>query len=467
MATTRIMSLHINQEKTAGRCLKERLDYIKNPDKTDGGTLISSYACSPETADKEFLLMRDQYIANTGRIIQNEVIAYHIRQAFKPGEVTPEEANQIGKELAARISGSNNAYVVATHIDRHHVHNHIIMCSTMLDCTRKHRDVKRSGKDIIEMSDQLCREHGLSVITNPQDKTVTYDKWLGNDKEISSRDYLRMAIDTALRMQPDGFDALMQFLEDAGCWIKRGAHISIKPPNGERYIRLDSVGSEYTEAALRQALAGKRVHIPKIPLGDYTDKQIKCLVNIEAKLRQGKGRGFEIWAQRNNIDAKAQSIIYLKENHIGSIEALTTQIQELRSTRNALNVQIQAAQTRMKEINTLRKAIRDYRRTKDIYTQYRESGWSARFYNEHRTEIEAHKKAQDVYSTYDGKVPTLKELSEEYDNLKSQKGADTAAVSVLKSKLTTLNHIKYNFDTLERDHFPEDQQQRHTERNAR
>lgn len=317
------------------------------------------------------------------------------------------------------------------------------------------------------MSDQLCREHGLSVITNPQDKTVTYDKWLGNDKEISSRDYLRMAIDTALRMQPDGFDALMQFLEDAGCWIKRGAHISIKPPNGERYIRLDSVGSEYTEAALRQALAGKRVHIPKIPLGDYTDKQIKCLVNIEAKLRQGKGRGFEIWAQRNNIDAKAQSIIYLKENHIGSIEALTTQIQELRSTRNALNVQIQAAQTRMKEINTLRKAIRDYRRTKDIYTQYRESGWSARFYNEHRTEIEAHKKAQDVYSTYDGKVPTLKELSEEYDNLKSQKGDDTAAVSVLKSKLTTLNHIKYNFDTLERDHFPEDQQQRHTERNAR
>lgn len=121
MATTRIMSLHINQGKTAGRCLKERLDYIKNPDKTDGGTLISSYACSPETADKEFILMRDQYIANTGRIIPNEVIAYHIRQAFKPGEVSPEKANQIGKELAARISGGNNAYVVATHIDRHHV----------------------------------------------------------------------------------------------------------------------------------------------------------------------------------------------------------------------------------------------------------------------------------------------------------------------------------------------------------
>ena len=121
MATTRIMSLHINKGKTAGHCLKERLDYITNPDKTDGGALISSYACSQETADKEFLLMRNAYIANTGRLIQNEVIAYHIRQAFKPGEVTPEKANEIGKELAARLSGGNNAYVVATHIDRHHV----------------------------------------------------------------------------------------------------------------------------------------------------------------------------------------------------------------------------------------------------------------------------------------------------------------------------------------------------------
>lgn len=342
-----------------------------------------------------------------------------------------------------------------------------IYFANMLDCTRKHRDVKHSSKDVSQISDQLCEEHGLSVVTNPQDKTVSYDKWLGNDKEISSRDYLRMAIDSALRLQPDGFDALMQLLEDAGCWIKRGAHISIKPPNGERYIRLDSVGAEYTEAALRMALSGQRVHIPRIPLGDYTEKQIKCLVNIEAKLRQGKGRGFEIWAQRNNIEAKAQSIIYLKENHIGSIEALTSQIMELRSSRNTLNAQIRAAQNRMKEINTLRKAIRDYRRTKDIYTQYRESGWSARFYNEHRSEIEAHKKAQEVYSLHGGKLPTLKELSEEYEKLKAQKEADTADLAALKSKLTTLNHVKYNFDTLERDHLPEDQQQRHSERNVR
>ncbi len=121
MATTHIMSLHINRGKTAGHCLKERLDYIKNPDKTDGGALVSTYACSAETANKEFLLMRNTYIANTGRMIPNEVIAYHIRQAFRPGEVTPEEANKIGKELALQISGGNHAFVVATHIDKRHV----------------------------------------------------------------------------------------------------------------------------------------------------------------------------------------------------------------------------------------------------------------------------------------------------------------------------------------------------------
>lgn len=276
-----------------------------------------------------------------------------------------------------------------------------------------------------------------------------------------------MAIDAALRLQPNGFDALMQLLEEAGCWIKRGAHISIKPPNGKRYIRLDSIGAEYTEDALRQALSGQRVHIPKIPLGDYTEKQVKCLVNIEAMLQKGKGKGYMIWAQRNNIDAKAQSIIYLKENHINSIEALATQIQELQNSRHVLTSQIRSAQSRMREINTLRQAFRDYRRTKDVYTQYRESGWSPKFYNEHRKDIEAHKKAQEVYTAYGGKLPTLKELTAEYDQLRTQKEADAVTLASLKARLTTLNHVKYNFDTLEKDYLSESQQQRRLNREVR
>lgn len=178
-----------------------------------------------------------------------------------------------------------------------------------------------------------------------------------------------MAIDSALRLNPDGFDALMQLLEEIGCRIKYGAHISIKPPDGKRYIRLDSLGPEYTESALRETLGGRHVHVPKVPRRDYTESQVKRLIDIEAKLHAGKGRGYQVWAERHNIDAKAQSVIYLKENHISSIEELEERINDLRSERNRLQASIREKQARMKEINRLRQAIRDYARTKSIYSQ--------------------------------------------------------------------------------------------------
>ena len=196
-----------------------------------------------------------------------------------------------------------------------------------------------------------------------------------------------MILDVALRMQPDGFDALMQLMEEAGCRIKRGAHVSIKPPGGQRFIRLGSLGAEYSEAALRSAIGGQHVHISRIPRGDYTAIQIRRLIDIEAKLREGKDRGFQIWAERNNIDAVAQSVIFLKEHQIGSIEELQGELQSLRAERNSLHAAIRQSKSRMDEINHLRQAIRDYRRTNDVYWQYRESGWSSRFYSKHRDEI--------------------------------------------------------------------------------
>ena len=404
---------------------------------------------------------------NTGSGKKNEVIAYQLRQSFKPGEVSPEEANQIGYELAERLLHGEHAFIVATHTDRKHIHNHIVFCATALDCSHKFRNVWNSSRLVAEISDELCREHYLSVVQNPQSKTVSYDKWEGDQSKLTSRDSLRITIDTALRMQPDGFDALMQLMEEAGCWIKRGAHVSIKPPGGERYIRLDSLGAEYSEAKLRQVLDGHHIHIPKIPRSEYNYSQVKRLIDVEAKLREGKGKGYMIWAERNNIDAKAQSIIFLKEHNIGSIEELENQINVLRSERNALHAAIREKQNRMKKINELRQAIRDYRRTKDVYAQYKASGWSPKFYNEHRKDIEAHKKAQAFYSSVDGKMPTLKELSAEYDALKKEKENDDAALEELKPQLTTLNHIKYNFDVLERDYLPEEKDFRREEHQER
>lgn len=458
MAATRIMSIHINKGKTARQCIGERLDYIMNPKKTDGGILVSTYACSPETAADEFMLFRQEYQQNTGRTQDNEVIGYHVRQAFKPDEITPEEANEIGKELASRMTDDQFAYVVATHIDKHHIHNHIVICATALDCRHKYRDVKRSGKDLAELSDAICEEHQLSVIHDPKRETLSYDKWEGNRRRFTNRDELRMIIDAVLRMQPDGFDALMQLLEDAGCRIKRGAHISIKPPKGERYIRLNTLGPEYAEASLRRTLAGDHVHIPKIPRGDFTESQVKRLIDIEAKLRASKGKGFQVWAERNNIDAKAQMVIFLKEHQIDSLEELNDQIQGLTDHQNELKASIREKQNRMKEIIRQRQAIRDYSRTKEVYTQYRESGWTVKFYQEHRQEIENHRNAQAVYSSHDGKMPTLKELTAEYDGLKEQKENDQAALDKLKPKLTDLKHIRYNYEILERDSAPKSNQ---------
>ena len=458
MATTTILTIHINKGKTPKQCVAAQLNYIMNPTKTNGGALISSHACMPETAADEFMLFRQEHQANTGRTQENEVIGYHVRQAFKPEEITPEVANEIGNELASRMTDDQFAYVVATHIDKHHIHNHIILCSTDLEGQHKYRDVKQSAKDLAQINDSLCMEHDLSVIQNPQDKTVTYDKWQGNQRRFTHRDELRMIIDAALRMQPDGFDALMQLLEDVGCLIKRGAQISIKPPEGKRYIRLDTLGSEYDEASLRRTLARDHVHIPKIPRGDFTESQVKRLIDIEAKLRAGRGKGYQVWAERNNIDAKAQMIIFLKDHHISSVEELNDQIQELTDQQKELKASIREKQNRMKEINRQRQTIRDYSRTKEVYTQYRESGWSVKFYQEHRQEIEDHRNAQAVYSSLDGKIPTLKELTAEYDGLKERKENDQAALDKLKPKLTDLKHIRYNYDVLERDSAPNSHQ---------
>ena len=469
MATTRIIPMHINKGKTISQCMKARIDYVKNPDKTEDGTLISSYECTPESADHEFVLARNEYMSLVGKHNSNEVIAYQLRQSFKPGEVTAEEANQIGYELASRLLGGDHAFLVATHTDKKHIHNHIVFCATSLDCTHKFRNRWNSSRLVAEISDELCREHHLSVIENPQNKTVSYDKWQGDQKELTQRDSLRMIVDAALRLQPDGFDALMQLMEEAGCLIKQGAHISIRPPEGKRYIRLDSLGAEYSEASLRQSLDGKHIHIPKVPRRDYTPSQVKRLIDIEAKLRtgKGKGKGYIVWAERNNIDAKAQSIIYLKEHKISSLGELEAQIMVLRSERNALHASIREKQNRMKEINQQRQAIRDYRRTKDVYTQYKDSGWSVKFYNEHRDEIEAHRKAQAVYTAAEGKLPTLKELSAEYDALREHKKKDELALEELKPQLATLNHIKYNCDILMRDVLPEEKYHTRSERENR
>ena len=212
LATTRIIAMHVNKGKTIAQCLTDRTEYAKNPEKTQDGELISSYACDPRTAASEFLFSKRQYAAITGRSQENDVIAYQVRQSFKPGEVTPEEANRIGYEFASRFLKGKHAFIVATHIDKAHIHNHIIWNSTTLDCRHKFRNFLGSGKAVARLSDQICLEHKLSVIGNPRLGNNSYEKWQGKDARLSNRERLRIAIDDALKQNPESFEALLQLL---------------------------------------------------------------------------------------------------------------------------------------------------------------------------------------------------------------------------------------------------------------
>lgn len=205
------MPLHIGKGRNVSTAISDIIDYVENPQKTDNGRLIYGHECDTRTADAEFLLSKRQYINLTGRQRgADDVIAYHLRQSFKPGEVTPEKSNEIGRELALKLTKGNNAFIVCTHIDRHHVHNHIIINSVDLDCTRKFRNFWGSTWAIRRMNDKLCLEYGLSIVENPKPSRGHYGTWLGEEKQHSYQERLRRIIDAVLEEKPKDFSDFLK-----------------------------------------------------------------------------------------------------------------------------------------------------------------------------------------------------------------------------------------------------------------
>ncbi len=442
IATTRLIAMHINKGKSAAQCLKDRIDYAKNPKKTENGELISAYACSPETVDQEFVLSRKEYMAKTGRHHDNEVIAYQLRQSFAPGEVTPEEANRIGYETAMRFLKGKHAFIVATHTDKGHIHNHIELNAVDIDCEHKFRNFLGSGKALGRLSDQICMEHRLSIITEKKFNDVSYDKWQGRSVKPTLREQLCMTIDEALQKKPDGFDALMKLIEEAGWKIKRGKQMSFLPPNGKKYIRIDTLGETYSEESLRTVLNGERKHIPRKYRGYIGE--VGLIIDIEAKLRSGKGAGYERWAQRFNTEAMAKTMVFIKNHKIENRADLEKRMREMTAKRNKLQARIVEADTRMNELISQRKVITDYRRTRDIYVQYHDSGWSKAFYNEHKEQIDIHIAAKHAYDSAHGQMPKLADISAEFEKLKTQKQADRADLKNLNGELREIMNVKSN-----------------------
>ncbi len=453
LATTRIMSLHTGKGRTVGKAISDIIDYVENPEKTDGGRLISCFQCDSRVADAEFLLSKRQYQALTGRRRgTDDVIAYTIRQSFVPGEITPEEANRLGWELAMRFTKGNHAFIVCTHIDKRHIHNHIVWDSTTLDHSRKFRDFLGSGMAVRRLSDTICVENGYSIVENPKRRGKSYDQWLGG-KPPCHRDQLRTAIDEALAQKPDSLDALIKLLEQNGieaAW--RGKSLRLRAPGRKNFVRLDadSIGEDYALSALLEVLSGKQTHTPRRKNAPRSQApKVNLLVDIQAKLQAGKGAGYQRWAGVFNLKQMAQTLNYLTAHNLLDYNALSSKTSGATARYNKLSGKIKAAEKRMAEIAVLKTHIINYAKTRDVYVAYRKAGYSKKYKAEHESDILLHQAAKDAFDSLGlKKLPTVKSLQAEYAELLAEKKTAYAAYREARDEMKELLTVKANVDLI-------------------
>ena len=461
MAATRLITMHQNKGKSVAKSLSDRTDYAKNGEKTENGQYISSYACQAESVDEEFMLSKREYERLTGRHPRGNIIAYQIRQSFKPGEITPEEANQVGYETAMRFTKGNHAFIVATHIDRAHIHNHIIFNSTSLDCTHKFRDFFFVGLALQRLSDIICLEHGLSVIERKKPseraKRTTYPE------KKAFRDEIREAINRILNENKvKDFEELLHLLEAQGFEIKRGKYVSLKGKEQKRFIRLRSLGNGYTDEDLKKIIAGEmeRAFEEEPKSENKTSRQphnreeheFDLLIDIQKKLAQGKGKYYVRFATNFNTKQVAKAVLYLKQHDIRSYDVLNERIQKATATFSSLSDSIKEKEKRLAEIQVLRTHIINYVKTKDVYADYRKSGYSKKFLEEHRQEILLHKAAKSAFDELGvKKLPKVKELNAEYAEVLAEKKKLFAEYRQVKKDMQEIQRAKYDIDQFLKD----------------
>lgn len=448
MAATRLIALHVNKGKSVAQCLADRTDYSQNAAKTNDGEFISSYECDPKTADEEFLLSKRQYQHITGRQQKNNIIAYQIRQSFKPGEITPEEANRVGYETAMRWTKGNHAFIVATHIDKAHIHNHIIYNSTSIDCFRKFNNFFLSGRAVQKLSDRVCTEHGLSIITpkpyrERQKRTVF-------PKKRTQRDELCDAIDQVLQEKPRNYAEFLKKMDELGFEFKDGKQPAFRGKGQKRFIRLRSLGEDYSDEELRAVIAGKSRRKPRSATRQASaPKQFNLLIDIQAKIAEGKSAGYERWAKKYNRKEAARTVCLLKEKGVDSYEDLVALTDKLTSRFSELSSDIKAAEKRMAEIGVLQTHINNYSKTRKTYEAYRKSGYSKKFFEEHRDELMLHKAAKQAFDQLEGKkVPSRKALHEEFNQLLVEKKQAYAEYRQVKKDMQEYLIAKQTVETI-------------------
>ena len=450
MATTRLMPLHSGKGRTVAEALGRVTDYVENPEKTNGGDLVTAYQCNPSIAGQEFLFSKRQYAVITGRRRKdNDVIAYHLRQSFKPGEITPELANKIGYDLAMSLTKGKYAFIVCTHVDKHHIHSHIVFNSTALDCTRKFRNFWRFSFAIRKISDMLCLENGLSVIAEPKPRRGSYGTWLGEDKPPTVRGQLEQIIDTARGQGCKNFDSFLVAMKTAGVEVKQGKHLAFKIPNSKRFVRCDSLGADYSEAAIMERISGKRIAAPKAKTEPRSTPNL--LIDIQAKMQKINSLGFEHWTKIFNLKEMAKTVMYLQENgltDLGKLEKICdTAIQRF----NSLAVQTRTASARLKDISELQRHVGTYSKTREIYAQYRKLTGRKRdkFYERHTSEITSCQAAERYFDSLGlKKLPSMQSLKQEYAMLSAENKKRYPEYKQAREKMIELLTAKNNVERI-------------------
>lgn len=415
--------------------LKAAIDYICNPIKTDGSLLISAYGCSAETADIEFAWTRRHAID------KGENLGRHLIQAFAPGEVTPEEAHQIGLELAKEILGGKYEFVLTTHIDRGHIHNHVIWNAVSFTDYKHYHSNKRSYYEIRRASDLLCKEHGLSVIFPGQEKGKSYAEHQAIRNGTSYKAKLKVTIDRLLPACAD-LEDLFHRLQEEGYEIRRGQYISCRASNQERFTRLKTLGVDYTEAALAARIAG-RPRPSKQPR-----VQDGCIQRI-AVVQGNQSSGLQHWAKLQKLKEGAKTLNYLAEHGIDSYEALDGRLAELNAAVDDSIASIKTVEGRIAELNLIAKYAATYRKCRPVYNRYRKSEDKEKFLRGHESEIILFEAAtRELRRLGAVPLPASEKLEAELSELTVRKGTLYAQYTAAKRQAKEYDTIKRNLDIL-------------------
>ncbi len=422
--------------------LSKALDYIQNPEKTDGKMLVSSFGCSYETADIEFEYTLSQALDKGSNL------AHHLIQSFEPGETTPEQAHEIGRQLADAITKGQHEYVLTTHIDKGHIHSHIIFCAANFVDHHKYISNRRTYYGIRNMSDKLCREHGLSVVVPGKgSKGKSYAEYQAEKTGTSWKSKLKIAVD-ALIPQVADFEELLRRLEAAGYEIKRGKYISCRAPGQERFTRLKTLGADYTEEAITKRISGKRIRAAKAPRAEKKD--VSLLIDIENSIKAQENRGYEQWAKIHNLKQAAKTLNFLTESKIEQYVDLVSRIEEVTAASEQTSGALKDAEKRLADMALLIKNITTYQKTKPAYDAYRKAKNKEQYRTAHEGNIILHEAAANALKAagISGKLPNVTALQSEYGKLQEQRETLYADYGKLKKQVVEYDVIKRNIDSI-------------------